>query len=47
MINLIVIVQFFEAIYTSLFKHFFVARFIKSSLLGQVITYFDIVETNS
>lgn len=45
--NLVAIAQFFEALYTSIFKYFLIARFIKSRLLGPISTYFKIIEINS
>lgn len=39
-INLVAVVQLFEATYTNIFKHFFTARFIESGLLGSFFTYF-------
>lgn len=46
-INLMAIAQFFEAIYTSIFKRFLAARSIENRLFGPVLTYFRTVKTNS
>lgn len=47
MINLVAIVQFFEAIYTSIFKPFLIIEFFEGDLLEPVLTYFEMAETNS
>lgn len=44
--NLVAVAQFFEAIYTGIFNHLFVAGSTKSGLLKLVSTYSSIVETN-
>lgn len=45
-INLMVVAQFFETIYTSIFKRLFIAEFTESNLYGPIFTYFRIVKTN-
>lgn len=47
MINLVAITQFFKAICTRIFKRLLAIGSIENGLLGSVLTYFGIVETNS
>lgn len=44
--NLIAITQFFEIIYTAIFKLFLIIESIKDNLLGLVLTYFEMVKIN-
>lgn len=46
-INLVAVIKFLEAIYTSIFKHFFTAKFTESNLLKLISTYFGMLKTNS
>lgn len=45
--NPVAIIQFFEVICTEIYKRFLAAMFIKSGLLGTVLTYFGTVKINS
>lgn len=47
MINPIAVVQFFEAVYTGIFKHLLTIKSIKNGFLELVLMYFGIVEINS
>ncbi len=44
--NLMTIAQFFEAIYTSIFKYFFAAISTKGCLLEPISIYFGRIKTN-
>lgn len=44
--NLVPIAQFFEAVYTKIFKRLLVVRSIKDGLLRPVSTYFGMVKLN-
>ena len=45
-INPVTITQFFEAIYTGIFKQLFVTKLIEGNLLGPVLKYFGTIKTN-
>lgn len=45
--NFMAIIQFFKAIYTSIFKRFFAIRSIKSGLFRSVSTYYSIIKIDS
>lgn len=47
MINPVAIAQFFEAIYTDIFKCLLATRSIKSGLLKPVLIYFGAIKINS
>lgn len=44
--NLMVVGQFFETTYISIFKHFLTAGLTKKGLLGLVSIYYGTIETN-
>lgn len=46
-INPVVVTQFFETIYTSIFKGFFITEITNGGFLGSVSTYFETIEMNS
>lgn len=45
--NLIVIAQFFETVYTKIFINLLVVEFIKNSFLGSISIYFKTIKINN